>query len=64
MTKFQHFYGVKLNDGSEHWFVAKRVPAHWKSWVMQQMPYMTDFLECQFMQRAAQVCDATTGLEG
>lgn len=39
---------ITLSDGTtESWTVAK-TPRHWKSWVMQRMPYGTDFFGCTF----------------
>jgi hypothetical protein len=43
---------VILADGTRHDFERAKMPRHWKSWVMQQMPYGTDFYGCRF-ERAA-----------
>lgn len=44
---------VTLNDGTTHTFTAKKMPRTWKSWVMQQMPYGTDYFGCQFKREVA-----------
>lgn len=41
---------ITLRDGTEHRFETNAMPRHWKSWVMRQMPYGTDFLGAQFSQ--------------
>lgn len=40
--------GVTLRTGETFSFPAAKMPRHWKSWVMQQCPYGTDFYGCTF----------------
>lgn len=43
---------ITLADGDTFAFDVKRMPRHWKSWVMQQMPYLTTFTGCTFTRKA------------
>jgi hypothetical protein len=44
---------ITLQSGETHEFTVKRMPRTWKSWVMQQVPYGTDFYGCSFGRRVA-----------
>lgn len=39
---------ITLRDGTEHSFEVEAMPRHWKSWVMRQMPWGTDFHGAEF----------------
>lgn len=39
---------ITLRSGESYSFTVDHRPRHWKSWVMQQLPYDTDYLGCTF----------------
>lgn len=39
---------VTLADGERYEFRAAKMPRHWKSWVMQQMPWDTNYVGSRF----------------
>lgn len=39
----QYKLRITLRDGREYAWITAKMPRHWKSWVMQQLPYGTDF---------------------
>lgn len=39
---------ITLRDGTTYRFEQVKLPRHWKSWLMQQVPYGTDFMGCRF----------------
>jgi hypothetical protein len=39
---------ITLRDGNAHAFTVAKMPRHWKSGVMQQMPYGTSFQGARF----------------
>lgn len=39
---------VTLKDGTAHSFEVVKMPRAWTSWVMQQMPYGTDYFGATF----------------
>lgn len=43
---------VTLLDGASHSFDVETVPQHWKSWVMHQLPYGTNFGGCTWKHEA------------
>ncbi len=47
--------GVRLADGTVYTFPVRRLPRHWKSWVMQRVPYGTSFLGCAWIIERATV---------
>lgn len=40
--------GCTLADGTVHSFDVDKMPKFWKSWVMQRLPYYTDYFGCTF----------------
>jgi hypothetical protein len=45
---------ITLRSGETHSFTVSRVPRHWKSWVMDQLPYGTDYYACKWSVRREQ----------
>lgn len=43
---------ITLADGAAHSFEVDRMPRHWNSWLMQQLPYGTVFLGATFKREA------------
>jgi hypothetical protein len=39
---------ITLADGTARTFTVASLPKHWKSWLMAQMPYGTDFVDATF----------------
>lgn len=39
---------ITLNTGKSHSFEVKRMPRAWKSWLMRQLPYGSDFYAAVF----------------
>lgn len=39
---------ITLRDGTAHTETVKKMPRFWKSWLMQRMPYGTDFYGATF----------------
>jgi hypothetical protein len=37
---------ITLRDGASHSFVVAKMPRHYGSWLMQQLPYGTNFQGC------------------
>ena len=52
--------GIRLADGTQHLFETARLPRHWKSWVMHQLPYGTVFTGCEFFRTVKPCDDAAT----
>jgi hypothetical protein len=47
-------FGIVLADGTEHvWQIADHPvrPRHWKSWVMGELPYGTEYFGCTWFVR-------------
>lgn len=44
---------ITLNTGEAHSFTVDRMPRHWKSWLMQQLPYGTTFTGASFERKVA-----------
>lgn len=44
---------VTLASGERFAFPVAKMPRHWKSWVMQECPYGTDFYGCTFSREIA-----------
>ena len=49
-----YIYAVKLEDGRVFVREAQRPLKHWKSAVMREAPYGTDFLGCSFVQKVSE----------
>lgn len=43
---------ITLNTGESHSFEVPRIPRAWKSWLMQQLPYGSDFYAAVFEREA------------
>jgi hypothetical protein len=43
-----YILSITLSDGKQYTFRLKHRHAYWKSWLMQQLPYGTDFLGAEF----------------
>ena len=48
LIDMKHYLQVTLRDGSQHRFTVATVPAHWKSWIMRNLPYGTCFYGATF----------------
>jgi len=46
---------LTLADGTTHTWTPEKLPKHWTSWCMRQMPSDTDFYGCSWGKEA--VCD-------
>lgn len=51
-TRNRYRLRITLNTGESHSFEVKRMPQHWKSWLMQQLPYGSDFYAAVFEREA------------
>jgi hypothetical protein len=48
----QYRLTITLATGEAHSFDVAKMPRHWKSWLMQQMPYGTPMQGAQFKREA------------
>jgi hypothetical protein len=39
---------ITLESGEAHSFTVAKMPRHWKSWLMRQLPYGTAFMGATF----------------
>lgn len=49
---------IELATGERHEFAVARLPRHWTSWLMHQMPYGTTLRGCRFFRQVLEVVDA------
>jgi hypothetical protein len=44
---------ITLRDGTSETFTRAKMPRHWKSWLMHQLPYGSDVQGATFKREAA-----------
>jgi hypothetical protein len=53
-NKNRYRLGIILRDGTEYAFEVPKIPAHWASWLLQQLPYGTPSIGASFYRERLQ----------